>query len=73
MALAAGAEAVLQLGYGVTDYTVTTDGDAMVVTPGSGSVRFEGVGRSGAIGIRTRQGEVVLLHQGAATALDRLV
>ena len=73
VALAAGAEAVLQLGYGVTDYTVTTDGDAMVVTLGSGSVRFEGVGGSGAIGIRTWQGEVELLHQGAATALDRLV
>ncbi len=73
VALAAGAEAVLQLGPGVTDYTVTTEGDALVVTMGSVSVRFEGVSQSGAIGIRTWQGDVVLLHQGAATALDRRV
>ena len=47
--------------------------DALVVTIGEGSIRFEFLGQAGAIGIRTWQGDVTLLHEVPETALDCLV
>jgi len=69
--LAAGTEVVLQLDPNAGDYTVTTDGDRMVVDMGdAGSVTFVGVAAAGAIGITKGWQPVELLHGGSQRQSD---
>ena len=72
--LGAGTEVVLQLNGDITDYTVTTDGDRMVVDMGqAGRVTFVGIANAGAIGISRGMQPVQLLQTGPLAALDLLV
>lgn len=63
VSLAPGAEVLVQLGADVADWSVTQEGDTLLLQIGEGSIRFEGVGASTAIGItRADDPEVELLH-----------
>lgn len=67
----AGTEVVPELAHGITDYTVTTDGDRMVADRGeAGRVTFVGVAKAGAIGISVGMQPVQLLQTGPLAALD---
>ena len=72
--LGAGTEVVLQLDREISDYTVTTDGDRMVVEMGdAGRVTFVGIAKAGAIGISAGMHPVQFLQTGPLAALDLLV
>lgn len=72
--LGAGTEVVLQLNGDIGGYSVTTEGDRMVIDMGSaGRVTFVGIGKAGAIGISADMGPVQMLQNGPQVALDLLV
>ena len=72
VALGAGTEALVQISADLGAYMVQTDADSLTLTFSTGSITFTGLEGSGAIGLRTGDGEVLFLHPGTATNLDML-
>ncbi|NDV98860.1 hypothetical protein [Salipiger sp. PrR002] len=61
--LAPGSEVVVQLGEDAQDWSFSRDGDSLLLQIGSGSIRFEGVSQSAAIGVASwGADELALLH-----------
>ncbi|WP_353473999.1 hypothetical protein PVT71_18915 [Salipiger sp. H15] len=63
VSLAPGTEVVVQLGEDIADWSVTQEGDSLLLRIGEGSIRFDGVAASAAIGlVRWGDPQVEILH-----------